>query len=201
MEKRQASRDRLERLLHYRQHGVEPFGVMSDARIMGMPAGVPDEVRILAKKSRVNLMRYVVASRVQDMYVDGYKTETSPENVPAWDIWQANQLDARQVGIHRAALTFGAAYAVVLPGKPYPVIRGVSPARLTVLYGDDDLLARGRALEAPRRALASHRRHVRLDAQGLRQRPAQRDRRGAPRRRRHRRFDAGLPRRALPRDG
>jgi hypothetical protein len=82
METRQAERDRLERLLHYRQHGVEPFGVMSDARIMGMPAGVPDEVRMLAKKSRVNLMRYVVASRVQDMYVDGFKTAAEPGQRP-----------------------------------------------------------------------------------------------------------------------
>lgn len=139
MAKRQSERDRLERLLHYRKHGVEPFGIMSDARIMGMPTGVPDEVRILAKKARVNLMRYVVASRVQDMYVDGFQTETSPDNVPAWDIWQANQLDARQIGVHRAALTFGAAYVVVLPGKPSPVIRGVSPREMTVGYGDDDV--------------------------------------------------------------
>lgn len=138
MERRQAERDHLERLLHYRQHGVEPFGVLSDARIMGMPAGVPDEVRTLAKKSRVNLLRYVVASRVQDMYVDGFKTAASPENAPGWDIWQANQLDARQVGVHRAALTFGAAYVVVLPGKPVPVIRGVSPREMTVGYGEDD---------------------------------------------------------------
>jgi hypothetical protein len=139
MEKRQAERDRLERLLHYRQHGVEPFGVLSDARIMGMPAGVPDEVRILAKKARVNLLKYVVASRVQDLYVDGYKTSTNPENVPGWDVWQANQLDARQIGVHRAALTFGASFVVTLPGKPVPVVRGVSPREMTVGYGDDDV--------------------------------------------------------------
>jgi hypothetical protein len=139
MEKRQAERDRLERLLHYRQHGVEPFGVLSDARIMGMPTGVPDEVRILAKKARVNLLKYVVASRVQDLYVDGFKTATSPDNAPAWDVWQANQLDARQLGVHRAALTFGAAYVVVTPGTPVPVVRGVSPREMTAAYGDDDV--------------------------------------------------------------
>lgn len=139
METRQRERDRLERLLHYRQHGVEPFGVLSDARIMGMPTGVPDEVRILAKKARVNLLKYVVASRVQDMYVDGFKTSTSPENVPGWEVWQANQLDARQLGVHRAALTFGAAYVVVMPGTPVPVVRGVSPREMTVGYGEDDV--------------------------------------------------------------
>jgi hypothetical protein len=138
MDTRQREKSRLERLLHYRLHGVEPFGVLSDARIMGMPTGVPDEVRILAKKARVNLMRYVVSSRVQDMYVSGYQTETSPDNVPGWEIWQANGLDARQIGVHRAALTFGAAFVVVLPGQPTPVIRGVSPRHMTVLFSDDD---------------------------------------------------------------
>lgn len=139
MEKREAEKERLDSLLHYRTHGVEPAGVMSRVQIMGMPQGVPEEVRTLALKSRVNLLRFVVATRVQDMYVDGFQTDTTPDNVPAWNIWQANQLDARQIGIHRAALTFGASYAVVLPGKPTPVIRGVSPRDMTVLYGDDDV--------------------------------------------------------------
>lgn len=139
MEKREGEQPRLNRLLHYRKHGWDELGVMSNSRIMGMPASVPDEVRALAKASRVNLMRYVVASRVQNLYVDGFQTETSPDNVPAWDIWQANAMDARQIGVHRAALTFGAAYVVVLPGKPEPVIRGVSPRDMTVLYGDDDV--------------------------------------------------------------
>jgi hypothetical protein len=139
MEKRSGTRERLERLLSYRRTGVDSQGVLSDTRINGLPADLPNEVRSLAKISRVNLMRYVVASRVQDMYVSGYQTDTSAENVPAWEIWQANQLDARQVGVHRAALTFGSAYVVVLPGKPVPVVRGVSPRDMTVGYGDDDL--------------------------------------------------------------
>ena len=43
------------------------------------------------------------------------------------------------MGVHRAALTFGAAYVVVLPGDPVPVIRGVSPRDMTVGYGNDDV--------------------------------------------------------------
>lgn len=139
MARRAAEKPRLERLLHYRREGVAQDGVLSDSRINGLPAGLPAEVRALAKMSRVNLLRYVVASRVQDMYVEGFQTSGSPENVPAWDIWQANDLDARQLGIHRAALTFGASFVVVLPGKPVPVVRGVSPRQMTVVYGDDDV--------------------------------------------------------------
>ncbi len=130
---------RLDRLLEYRRYGVGRYGALSDGRLAGLPAGIPDEVRTLAKLSRVNLLSYVVTSRVQDMYVEGFQTPGSPDNVAAWDHWQANGMDARQIGVHRAALTFGASYAVVLPGNPAPVIRGVSPRDLVVAYTDDDV--------------------------------------------------------------
>jgi hypothetical protein len=136
---RDSESPRLERLLAYRRTGVGPGGVFSDGRLSGLPVGVPDDVKSLAKISRVNLLRYVVASRVQDMYVEGFQTRTSPDNVEGWDAWQANGMDARQMGVHRAALTFGSSYVVVLPGDPTPVIRGVSPRDLTVGYGDDDV--------------------------------------------------------------
>lgn len=139
MEQCNGERSRLDRLLEYRRFGVAKYGALSDGRLAGLPVGVPQEVRTLAKISRVNLLAYVVTSRVQDMYVEGFQSSTSPDNVPAWGYWQANGLDARQVGVHRAALTFGAAYAVVLPGSPAPVIRGVSPRDMHVAYDDDDL--------------------------------------------------------------
>lgn len=139
MEQRQGEKARLNRLLGYRRDGVEQGGIFSDGRLNGLPSGVPSEVRALVKVSRVNLIRYIVSARVQNMYVDGFQTETSSDNVPAWDVWQRNQMDARQIGVHRAALTFGASYVVVLPGKPVPVLRGVSPRDMTVGYGDDDV--------------------------------------------------------------
>lgn len=136
--KRQSEKARLDRLLGYRRDGVAPGGVFSDGRLAGLPAGVPDEVKSLAKISRVNLVRYVVSARVQNMYVDGFQMPDAPDNVEAWDVWQRNGMDARQIGVHRAALTYGAAYVVVLPGKPVPVVRGVSPRDMTVGYGPDD---------------------------------------------------------------
>jgi SPP1 Gp6-like portal protein len=138
MAQRQAEKPRLDRVLSYRRDGVAPNGVLSDGRLAGLPAGVPDEVRSLAKISRVNLTRYVVSARVQNMYVDGFQTPDSPDNTAAWDVWQRNGMDARQIGVHRGALTYGAAYVVVLPGDPVPVVRGVSPRKMTVGYGDDD---------------------------------------------------------------
>jgi hypothetical protein len=138
MEQRQVEKPRLDKVLAYRRDGVAPGGVLSDGRLAGLPAGVPNEVRSLAKISRVNLTRYVVSARVQSMYVDGFQTPDSPENAESWDVWQRNGMDARQIGVHRGALTYGAAYVVVLPGDPVPVVRGVSPRKMTVGYGDDD---------------------------------------------------------------
>ena len=142
MTKRQTEKQRLDRILAYRRDGIEPSGPFSAARLQSLPAGVPSEVRALATLSRVNLIRYVVSARVQNMYVDGFQTTDSPDNVDGWDVWQANGMDARQLGVHRAALTFGAAYVVVLPGDPMPVMRGVSPKDMTVVYGDDDVWPR-----------------------------------------------------------
>lgn len=104
----------------------------------GLPKDAPADVVRLARLSRVNVLKYIVSARVQNLYVDGFQTPSSPDNLAQWDIWQANKLDARQIGIHRAAMSFGASYITVLPGRPLPVMRGASPRQLTVAFGDDD---------------------------------------------------------------
>ncbi|MEX2408859.1 MAG: phage portal protein [Rhodovibrionaceae bacterium] len=105
----------------------------------GLPAGTPIEMQRLARLSRVNMLKFVVNSRVQSMYVDGFRAPKADSDVDTWAVWQANGMDARQIGVHRAALSYGAAYVTVLPGDTAPVIRGASPRNLTVVYGDDDL--------------------------------------------------------------
>lgn len=105
----------------------------------GLPSTVPPDVRKLARLARVNVLKFAVNSRVQAMYVDGYRTGDSQDDSPAWKAWQANGWDARQIGVHRAALSYGAGYATVTPGDPYPVIRAVSPREMTAVYGDDDM--------------------------------------------------------------
>jgi hypothetical protein len=112
----------------------------NERRLGGLPEGTPVDVQRLARISRVNLLKFIVNSRVQSMYVDGFQTPQSPENVAQWTIWQRNKMDARQIGVHRAGLSFGASYVTVLPGRDgdVPVMRGASPRDLTVAYGDDD---------------------------------------------------------------
>jgi hypothetical protein len=104
-----------------------------------VPEGVPDEVRKLARMSRVNMVRLAIDVPAQSLYVSGYRTAGAEKDAPGWETWQANQLDARQTGVHRAALAYGAAYVSVLPGDPKPVVRGLSPRKAACFYGDDDV--------------------------------------------------------------
>jgi hypothetical protein len=48
-------------------------------------------------------------------------------------------MDARQTGVHRSALQYGASYASILPGDKAPVIHGYSPRRMTAIYEDTDV--------------------------------------------------------------
>lgn len=107
-----------------------------------VPNGAGAEFRRLVNQAHFNILPRVVSAVAQDLYVDGYRPTTSTgrpsaDNSPLWaEVWQPNQLDARQLGLFRAAVTYGASYAVVLPGSPAPVIRPMSPLRLTALYDD-----------------------------------------------------------------
>ncbi|MEU6543885.1 phage portal protein [Streptomyces sp. NPDC046859] len=101
-----------------------------------VPAGARAEYRWLIERAKVKILPLVVTVVSQNMYVDGYRPKGSDDNASPWQVWQANRLDARQHGVHRAALTYGAAYVVVMPGTPVPVITPFSPRRLTALYAD-----------------------------------------------------------------
>jgi hypothetical protein len=120
---------RLNRLYTY-IHGRQPFLWLSE--------DVPVEVRRIAEMSRVNVLGLVVDSVAQSMYVDGYRAPKAKDEAPAWDIWQRNRLDARQLGVHRSALGYGVSYAVVLPGDPVAAVRGLSPRSMTTVYGEND---------------------------------------------------------------
>lgn len=107
-----------------------------------IPATAPQEVKTMARIARVNICPIVVDSLAQSTFVDGFRNPRQSTNQAGyddslWNVWQANKMDARQTGIHRAAFAYGTSYAVVLPGEPVPVIRGVSPRALTAMYGED----------------------------------------------------------------
>lgn len=126
---RKAEKDRLERLYEY---------IHDKQRFLWLPASAPQEVRAIAKMARLPVLGLVIDSMAQSMYVDGYRVPKAEQEAPAWNIWQSNGLDARQLGVHRSALSYGVAYTTVLPGDPVAVIRGASPRRMTAVYGEDD---------------------------------------------------------------
>ena len=100
------------------------------------------EKRALLKLAKTPWLSLVVDSFAQCLYVDGYRSEGSKENIPGvWQTWNANSMQARQVAIHRATLTFGHAYAsalkgTALDGSDQAVLRGWSPRRCLALYED-----------------------------------------------------------------
>lgn len=101
-----------------------------------VPKGARAEYRWLTDRAKVAILPLIVTVVAQNLYVDGYRPAGSDSNATPWATWQANRMDARQHGVHRASLTYGASYAVVMPGMPLPVITPFSPRRLTALYAD-----------------------------------------------------------------
>jgi hypothetical protein len=105
------------------------------------PKNATAEYRELAARAQAPWGALIVSSVVQTLYVEGYRRPKAPEDNRAWLIWQANGWDARQIHVHRAALTYGIAYAYALPGKtlsgePMPKLRGVSPREMIAVYDD-----------------------------------------------------------------
>jgi hypothetical protein len=111
-----------------------------------IPRDAPPEVREMARISRINLISIVVNAMVESLYVDNMRVPESDDRdaeqdkalaSQLWAAWQANKLDRGQSGLYRACFTYGYAYQVVTKGDPYPVVRPLSPRRMTAVYGND----------------------------------------------------------------
>lgn len=109
----------------------------------------------LARKSQTNFLPLILQQYSQGLKVDNYLAggEMDPltkkpiqDQAKPWEWWQRNKFDARQTGIHYAALKYGVAYATVLPSMepgikpalrtPSAYLRGVSPRQMTAIYGE-----------------------------------------------------------------
>ena len=106
------------------------------------PKHATPEYTQIADRAEVPWGDLIVTSVVQMLYVDGYRRPTAPDDTAGWRWWQANKMDARQVGVHRSALTYGLGYTITLPGvdpltrAPMPAIRGVSAREMLAVYDD-----------------------------------------------------------------
>lgn len=117
----------LHQVAAYVEGHADPVYIPRDAR---------EEFRWIARQSRVNVLPLVVDTIAQSLYVDGYRSPETGESVASWDQWQANRMDARQTGVHRAALTYGSAFVAVLPGDSGPAWAPYSPRTMTAVYRD-----------------------------------------------------------------
>ena len=106
-----------------------------------IPNDAPREVRVMAKVSRVNVIRIVIESITQSKIVTGIRTSDQRDDEVArraWAIWQANAMDRRQARLYRATAAYGYGFMPVLPGRPAPVMRPYGPRQVTTRYAPDD---------------------------------------------------------------
>lgn len=125
------------------------------------PRGASTEYRWLTKRAKDNFLPLIVSVISQNLHVDGfrpsgsgpddYDSEVDPTGDTGWSAWMANRMISKQHGINRAVVKYGAAYALVVPGriaqtdpatgnvqdKSMAVINAFSPRRMLALYADD----------------------------------------------------------------
>jgi hypothetical protein len=106
-----------------------------------MPANADSEYLLLAKRSITNMMPLVLASPAQALYVDSFlpSRQVGPKEgrtTPEWKHWQRSGLDARQLAIHRGALTYGHSFTVTEKKGSRIITRGLSPLRTSALFRD-----------------------------------------------------------------
>lgn len=99
------------------------------------------EHKELAKRSQTPLGHLIVTAAAQELYVEGYRRSDDPADKAPWRAWQVNGMDSRQIPLHRAALGYGYAYNLVLPGsttlgESIAKITPISPRRGMGFYAD-----------------------------------------------------------------
>lgn len=92
------------------------------------PQKASREHKALANLARTPWLGLVVTNVAQAMYVDNVVATGGPAN-DLWRVWLDNNMHAHQVGNHRAMVSYGQTFGVVLPA----IERGVDTARMRCL--------------------------------------------------------------------
>lgn len=105
-----------------------------------LPESADSEVRDIRDKCVHNVLTLVLDAFVQNLSVVGYRTSQDEANSEAWDLWQANQMDARQAEIHHSAVKYGVGYVVVAPNDEGELVfKPRSPRQLIAVYEDPQI--------------------------------------------------------------
>lgn len=124
-------------LLH--QQELEQFNIIHDyvdgkLGRPSIPSNADGEVRDIWRLCVLNVLPLVVDAFVQNLSVVGYRSSASGQDAAGWDVWQRNQMDARQAEIYTDAVKYGVGYVVAEPTDKGPVFRPRSPRQLVAVY-------------------------------------------------------------------
>lgn len=119
----------------------------SDRPITGEPFSPRDrdqEYDDIASRAPSAFAGLVVKSVAQTAYVDGMMMPGKNKPMKAYDDWQRNRWDSKQIAVNRCVIGLGHAYGIVLPGKD-PLTGDAmskwmarSPKKMAAYYDNDD---------------------------------------------------------------
>lgn len=101
-----------------------------------LPTDASAEIKEIAQICVHNVLTLVLDAFVQNLSVVGFRNASADANDAGWEIWQRNQMDARQAEIHSAAVKYGVGYCVAIPGLDGVVLKPRSPRQLIAVYED-----------------------------------------------------------------
>lgn len=99
-----------------------------------MPEDADGEFNRLAAQSITNYLPLIGGGFNKSLFVDGFRTGRSADNVDGWEIWLDNGMASRQKITMRGAIDYGTAYVAVEGSK----IRTLRPWKSWAWYEDDD---------------------------------------------------------------
>jgi hypothetical protein len=124
------------------QRQAEEHGIHGVTGQVYAPRETTSEYKQLSRLSPTPLGGLIVTSLAQTLYVDGVRRAGSTENMEVWRSWQQNGWDAKQIPLHRAAITHGLSFASVRPdkdpltGEKMAKMSAFSAKRMGVFYDD-----------------------------------------------------------------
>lgn len=131
----------LPRLRRIRQ-SMSPTERNREHEAVTVPPDAPQRLKDLARKADSGHLSLLVDTYAQVLKVDDYiSTQSDPDAPSPFWWWKRNRWNAKQGGVHRAALTYGAAYATVLPSPDdprRPEMAAYSPFDMTAVYRRHD---------------------------------------------------------------
>lgn len=127
---------------------MKPWTPLDAVNLLSEQGRTEEPVVGMKWRSQTNMLPLVVDVYSQSMKIDNYlASDTKDTAAGPWEWWQRNKMDARQTGLIRGVLKYGAAFATILPsmtpkaaqtGPPRKgaFVRCLSPRQMTVLYGE-----------------------------------------------------------------